>query len=258
VGLANPLSSETSVLRRSLLPGLLASARFNQRRGARAVRLFEIGTAFFGRAEGEAPEEVEMVALAAGGELGTPWERRREIDFFDLKGAVEGLAEAFGMGLEARPAELPGLVPGATAELLIGGEVVGSLGRLAAEEAYPLYLAELALAALGEGGGPLEVELPSRLPGIAVDLTLTHARSVAWAEIAAVVRDLAGTVPDLASFAFKDRYLGEGVPAGAVNTTIAFLYNSPDRSLTQEEVNEHHGKVTARLADRFGWRSAGG
>jgi phenylalanyl-tRNA synthetase beta chain len=219
------------------------------------VRLFELGSAFFGRPEGGSPDEVETVALVAGGELGTPWEGRRQIDFFDLKGVVEALAQALGAELAARPAELRGLAPGAAAELLRGEEAVGYLGRLAAEEGYPLFVAELALAALGEGPASRRVELPSRFPGVPMDLTLTHPMTVAWAEIASALAELAPA--DLASFALRDRYQGPGVPPGAVATTIAFLYNAADRSLTQEEVNERHRAVAGELERRFGLEAAG-
>ncbi len=264
VELANPLSERYSVMRRSLLPGLVESARFNQRRGAAAVRLFEIGRVFFARsilhrpasgATPELPEEVEMVGLVAGGSVGSPWQRLAEIDFFDLKGAVEGLAAGFGVEIEARPAVLPGLLEGATAELLSRGEVVGYLGRLAEEEGCPLFVAELALPALGEGPAGLEVEASSRFPGVAADLTLTHGTEVPWAELAAAIEAHRPSI--LTGFELKDRYQGPGVPEGAVNTTIAFAYGAPDRSLTQEEVNAAHLALANQLESRYGWGSGG-
>jgi len=60
--------------------------------------------------------------------------------------------------------------------------------------------------------------------------------------------------PELASFGIKGRYDGDGVPDGAVNTTVSFLYNAEDRSLTQEEVNGFQAALTAVLDKRFGWR----
>ncbi len=256
VRLANPLSERYSVMRRSLLPGLVLSARFNQRRGAPAVRLFEIGRAFFGRTEPGLPEEIELVGLVVGGTWGSPWQRSVEIDLFDLKGAVESVAAGFGVEIEARPAVLPGLVEGATAELLIDGEVVGYLGRLGEEEAYPLFAAELALAALGEGAADHQVEPPSRFPGVAADLTLTHSLAVAWSEL--VVTIDAEKPPTLLAFELKDRYQGAGVPEGAVNTTIAFSYGAKDRSLTQEEVNAAHLGLASELESRYGWARDGG
>jgi phenylalanyl-tRNA synthetase beta chain len=254
--LANPLSEAYSVLRRSIVPNLVESARFNQRRGVPAVRLFEIGRAFFPVEKlGALPDQPEQVGLVCGGRTGTPWQREMELDLFDLKGAVEGLAEELGVRLEARPAELPGLLDGNAAELVRpdrNHEVVGWLGRVEEEEGYPLYAAEIALDGLAGGDQGLAVDLPSRFPGIDADFTLTHALDTPWAEID---RGIAGLAPaDLVAWDLKDRYRGPGVPEGAVNTTIAFLYNSRERSLTQDEVNERQSALTAELARRFGWR----
>jgi phenylalanyl-tRNA synthetase beta chain len=255
--LANPLSEAYAVLRRSLVPNLVESARFNQRRGVPAVRLFEIGRAFFPVEKlGALPDQPEHVALVCGGRAGIPWQREVDLDLFDLKGAVEGLAAELGVRLEARPADLPGLLGGNAAELVrpdLDDAVVGWLGRIEEEEGYPLFVAELSLDGLAGGDPGLRVDLPSRYPGIDADFTFTHALDTPWADID---RGIAGLAPaDLVSWSLKDRYRGQGVPEGAVNTTITFLYNSRERSLTQEEVNEGQSALTTGLVQRFGWRS---
>lgn len=250
--LANSLSEQYSVLRRSLVPNLVETARFNQRRGLAAVRMFEIATVFYERPDGGLPDQPEHVGLVCGGKVGTPWERESELDLFDLKGVIEAVADAFGVRLSVRPAELQGLLAGNAAELLRGGEVVGYLGRMEEEEGYPLYVAELDTAALAEGEISLQVELPSRFPGVSADFTLTHALATPWAEIDGAIAELKPA--DLVSWQLKDRYRGPGVPEGAVNTTIAFHYNAGERSLTQEEVNERQLALSAELERRFGWR----
>jgi|HubBroStandDraft_3_1064219.scaffolds.fasta_scaffold21068_2 phenylalanyl-tRNA synthetase beta chain len=301
--LANPLSERYSVLRRSLVPNLVESARLNRRRGAPAVRLFEIASVFFDAPGAPLPDQPEHVALVAGGHLGSPWDRELDLDFFDLKGAVEGLAEELGVRLAAKPADLPGLLAGNAALLHLAGrsaavgragdhagaggehdaagghgkakadnrgaaapaggpdgagEVVGYLGRVDREEGFPLFVAELSLSALVARATlaeteDLRVEIPSRHPSVSADLTLTHRHEVPWAEIEAAIA--AAPPPDLVSFRLKDRYAGPGVPEGAVNTTITFLYNARDRSLTQEEVNARQLALAAELDRRFGWRS---
>ena len=252
IRLANPISEQLSVLRRSLVPSLVDTARFNQRRGLAAVRMFEIANAFYERPKGGIPDQPEHVGLVCGGRLGSPWEREIELDLFDLKGAVDALADAFGVRLEARPAELPGVLPGNSAELLRGGKVVGWFGRVAEEEGYPLYAAEVATAALAGGDVSLQVDPPSRFPGVSADFTLTHGLETPWTEIERALRELAP--PDLVSWQLKDRYRGPGVPEGAVNTTLSFHYNARERSLTQEEVNARQGALNRELERRFGWK----
>ena len=269
LALVNPLSERYAVMRRSLLPNLLEAARFNRRRGAEAVRLFEIGHVFAALPpgttgpDGLAVDERETVALVAGGAVGTDWDRRVELDLFDLKGAVEGLASALGTPLTARSADLPGVVAGTGALLLADAEGVraGWIGRVDEPDApagdYPFYAAELLTGELGEGaaahGHPLTP--PSRFPGVTADLTLTLALATPWADLAAAVE--ANRPPDLNAFGLKVRYQGAGVPAGAVNTTLYFVYNSPERSLTQEEVNHRQAALAAELERRFAFRPEG-
>jgi phenylalanyl-tRNA synthetase beta chain len=262
--LENPISERASVLRRSLVPGLVESARFNQRRGVPAVRLFEVATVFYDDPDAALPDQPERVGLVCGGKVGTPWERELDLDLFDLKGVIESLAQELGVCLLARPAaDLPGrstgLWPGTGAELYRPerpAEIVGFLGRVAEEEAYPLYVAELAADALSsEGPVDRAIDPPSRFPGIGADLTLTQALDVPWAAIEAAVEEAAAALaPDLVSFGLTVRYRGEGVPAGAVNTTIHFDYNSRERSLTQEEVNAQQLALAADLERRFGFK----
>ncbi|HSF43864.1 MAG TPA: phenylalanine--tRNA ligase subunit beta [Thermoanaerobaculia bacterium] len=252
IRLANPLSERYAVLRRSLVPNLVETARFNQRRGASSVRLFEVATVFFDRPEGGLPDQPEMVGLVCGGRVGNPWEREVDLDLFDLKGVAESLADALAVRLDVRPAVLPGLLEGSTAELLRDGEVVGFLGRVAEEEGYPLYVSEIALDALLGGTVSLLVNVPSRYPGVDADFTLTHSLETPWAEIEAVLREL--RPEDLVSSSLKVRYRGPGVPEGAVNTTISFLYNARDRSLTQEEVNARQLALNQELERRFGFK----
>jgi phenylalanyl-tRNA synthetase beta chain len=250
--LANPLSEQYSVLRRSLVPNLVDTARFNQRRGLPAVRMFEIATVFYDQGANEIPDQPEHLALVCGGRLGNPWERELELDFFDLKGTIEALAADFGVALDVRPAELPGLLAGNSAELVKDGRIVGYLGRVEEEEGYPLYVAELEMEALAGGNPSLAIRIPSRFPGISADLTLTHALDVPWAEID---RTIAASAPaDLVSWKLKVRYRGQGVPEGAVNTTLSFHYNAQDRSLTQEEVNARQQGLNQELERRFGWK----
>ena len=82
-----------------------------------------------------------------------------------------------------------------------------------------------------------------------MDLTLTHRMALAWSDLAAAIE--AERPAELVAFELKDRYQGAGVPAGCVNTTIAFLYNAADRSLTQDEVNLAQATLARELARRF-------
>ena len=83
-------------------------------------------------------------------------------------------------------------------------------------------------------------------------VNITHALDVPWAEIDRTIAESAP--PDFASWEIKVRYRGQGVPEGAVNTTLSFHYNAQDRSLTQEEVNARQQGLNQELERRFGWK----
>ena len=229
--LANPLSELYVVMRRSLIPGLIGAAEFNQRRGCQAIRLFEIGHLF----PGGDSTELESVALIGGGQTDLPWDRAMPFDLFELKGVVESLGARFGVEIVAGSAELPGLVSGTSSQLHEAtptGPIIGFMGQLEdTHSPHPLFVAELSTSSFSVDQ-VRPVELPSRYPGVEADLTLTQSADTAWSEIAQTIRQAA--VKDLVSFGLKDRYSGEGVPAGAVNTTIYFLYNAADSSLTRD------------------------
>jgi phenylalanyl-tRNA synthetase beta chain len=246
IELANPLSDRYAVLRRSLVPNLLAAAEFNFRHGADAVRLFELGGLFPG-----AGEEAAAVAAVAAGAAGAPWNRRPAIDLHELKGVFEALLDDLGAEVEVEPAELPGVVSGTGARWRAGGEVVGWFGTIASADApQPVHAGELRLDRLAVPAAARPVAAPPRLPGISADLTLVHPLERSWSEIE---RAVAGArVEHLVGLRLKDRYQGAGVPAGAVATTMTFDYHGGERTLTQEEVNERHGALAAELERRFG------
>jgi phenylalanyl-tRNA synthetase beta chain len=147
-----------------------------------------------------------------------------------------------------------GLVPGRSARLVLAGDGSATLGVLGqveeGNEGYPLFVAELATAPFLPLPGAKPVGLPPRVPGVAVDLTLTHSLDVPWAAISRAIE--ARRPAELASFELENRYQGAGVPAGSVNTTVHFVYNAADRSLTQEEVNGYHTAIAQALVAAFG------
>ena len=129
VPIANPLSEKFTVLRPSLLPGLLDSLVWNRRRQHRDIRLFELGNRFRAR-EGETTA-IALVATGAG--LAPHWSSgEREVDLFDVKGIVERVCDALGVAAEVEAADYPELVAGRSAVLraLHGDTTLGRLGQI--------------------------------------------------------------------------------------------------------------------------------
>lgn len=245
VEVRNPVSESFRWMRRSMLPGLVEAARFNQRHGAEVVELFELGHVF--AADGR---EIDVLGVVAGGVSEIGWDRDPGWDFFALKGAIEPLLHG-----DARfeAAEVLGFREGTAARIVdASGEVIGHLGEVDDPDlAYPLFGAELAVSAIARPVAEA-VTPPSMYPAITADITFTHAEAVAWSEIAEVIES--ARVEELSGFGLKVRYRGEGVPEGAVNTTVWFRYNADDRSLTQDEVNEFQDRTRSKLEEEFGWQ----
>ena len=246
-------------MRQTLLPGLLNSIRRNMNHGIRDVWLFETGRVFGVTESGELPLEREAFALTATGGAMTAnrAQAERELDFFDLKGALESVVEAMNLPpLDFAAGPVRHLRPGQSAAISIKGRAVGSIGRLADSLAgdykfrQPVFVAEVDLTTL------LEIEeLPvlysplPRFPSIVRDVSLLVDRKVTVAELLRAARD-AKAVHFIGAH-FVGTYEGEGIPDSKRSVTLRFEYRADDRTLRDEEVDEIHRPLVETLKEKF-------
>ncbi len=261
VTLVNPIIEGAARMRPTLLPGLLASARHNFNHGTRDVRLFETGRVFAApSADSERPVEREAVALVATGgaaEAGSA-AAPRDLDFYDLKGALEAAAEAMRLPpLEFAPADVRHLREGQAARVTLGGREVGHAGRLSDEltASYkfrqPIYVAELNLGALlASAEEPVRYAPLARFPSVVRDVTLLADRRATFAEMRGSA--LATNAEHLRAVALVYVYEGDRVPEGKRSVTLRLEYRADERTLRDEEVDELHARVVAALGERFG------
>ena len=258
----NPISLEESHLRASLLPGLLRRVERNFARGVRDVRLFELGTCFFDVGEEERPREETRLGLVATGRRRPPhWSGEDEaVDLWDLKGWVEELtAAAVGPGGAVRP-EAPedGLFEagqGFTVEAEARG-AVGRAGRVRAGAvdappwAHAVWALELVLPAEPEGAPvPRHEPLPS-FPGVDRDLALLVPDGLPVESVRRTIRDAGGSL--LESVDVFDLYRGEGVPPGIRSVAFRLHFSSPDRTLTDEDVDDATESIVRNLKEELG------
>jgi phenylalanyl-tRNA synthetase beta chain len=244
--IANPLSEKFAVLRPSLLAGLLDSAAHNRRRERKDIQLFETGSRFTREGEGRA-----AAFVWAGAADGPHWSQStRTVDFFDVKGVVEQIAEAFDVDVTFAPSSAAFLVAGRAAEIRArqnGTEIaLGIVGQLAssvvAARGFPaseaIYAAELDLLALGAIAGRDDrlVETLPRYPSIARDISILIDDTLPAATVRGTIRSAAPST--LVSIAEFDRYQGKGVPEGRVSLSIRLIFRAPDRTLTDREAQE--------------------
>jgi phenylalanyl-tRNA synthetase beta chain len=256
--LANPLSEKFAVLRPSILVGLVDSSAHNRRREQRDVRLFEAGSRFTSAGESRA------VGLAwCGAADGAHWSSpTRAVDFFDAKGAVDVLLEAFGIEVTCVPAARPYLSPGRSAEVHTadGGRILGVVGQLlpAVSEArgFPageeLFVAELDLDAVAAAApaGDLRVEPLPRFPSIARDISILVDETLPAAAVRGTIRSAA---PDtLVSAVEFDRYRGKGVPEGRLSLSLRLTFCAADRTLTDQEADQATSAIVEALRSKHG------
>ena len=259
VVLTNPIIEEASQMRQTLLPGLLKSVQHNINHGSRNVCLFELGRVFAALQQRELPAEREALALIATGGLMLAGRAQpeREVDFYDLKGALEAGLEAMNLPrLTFEASELSHLRAGQSAVIRSGESALGSIGRLSETVAgnykfrQPVYVAEVDLTAL------LELqELPvlysplPRFPSIVRDVSLLVARNFTAADL---IRAVADQQPrDFVKTEFVGTYEGEGIADDKRSVTIRIEYRAPDRTLRDEEVDEIHWPVVEGLKQKF-------
>ncbi|MDN5865599.1 MAG: phenylalanine--tRNA ligase subunit beta [Gammaproteobacteria bacterium] len=248
-----PLSERESVLRRSLWPGLLDSLAYNAARQAERVRLFEIGKVF----DAVGGERLRLGAVLCGTAAPEQWgERRREVDFYDLKGDVEALLAAAGAkDIAFAPSSRAGLAPGRAANALVAGECRAEFGvvapELAAQWDLPraTLMLELDVAGLSQPA-VVQAQPPPRFPAVRRDLSLIVPLAVSAAALQATVRRHAGK--RLTASRIFDVYTGRGIPEGTRSITMGLIFRDLSRTLTDAEVDAAVSAVISGLTEEVG------
>lgn len=253
-----PMSEERSTLRQSLIPHLIEAAAYNVARRADSVALYEVGSVFLGKTSEELPYEEEHVAAVLTGKwLDHAWQgEKKAVDFFVLKGVVEGVVNKLGLGerISFVKAEVDGLHPGRTASILLDGEQVGIIGGLhpAEEKAWGVkdtYVMEMNLVALlaaSSNVAPLGYTPVPRFPAMSRDIALVLNRATAAGEVVSAIR--AAKVKLLKDIRIFDVYEGDKMEAGKKSVAFSLTYFDPERTLTDEEVVAAHNKVLKAIA----------
>jgi len=254
VPIENPLSAQFSVLRPSLLPGLIASVAHNRHRERTDVRLFELGASMT-----RAGESRHVAAALTGNGSSAHWSTgHRTVDFFDAKGIVEAIAGALQVDVTFDGATVPSyLVRGRAAAILIGGRAVGSLGMLAPaivssaglSTNEDVYVAELDLDALtaSRSPSPLTVAPLPRYPSSARDISIVVDETLPAETVRGTIR--AAAPATLVSVREFDRYQGTGVPDGRVSLSFRLTFRALERTLTDAEVETAMKEILTALKD---------
>ena len=253
VVLVNPISIKASVLRTTLLPGLLESAAWNLNRGAEGVHIFEVGNVYFRDGE-KCEERLGLGILATGSLPGAGWRARPgATDIFVVKGALEALlAELRYEPFSFEDLDDPSFEPGKALAVLCKGQPVGRFGLLkrAVTGAFALdqdvFAAEVDLARLlAMQPRPFRYSPVPKFPAVSRDLSFLVDASVTYQEVKTVLDRLAP--PLLESYELTDRFTGPPVEAGKVSLSFRFRYRHPRRTLVAGEVDQVEQGIVAGL-----------
>ncbi len=240
VRLAMPMSEERSVLRTSLVPGLLEAARYNTARQQSNVALYETGRVYTEHGE-PLPREKERVAGVVTGlwmdhrSQGT----RIPVDYFVAKGIVDTLVQTLRLDVTYEAVSMPDMHPGRTANILMDGEVIGYVGQVhpvTSKDVYGMkevYVFELDLLALRRNETLLYQDVP-RYPSVSRDLALVLSREIPAGTVEQTIRQAAG--PLLIDLVLFDVYTGENVGEDEKSIAFSLKFQDPSRTLQDEEV----------------------
>ncbi|MGE3549248.1 MAG: phenylalanine--tRNA ligase subunit beta [Geobacter sp.] len=261
IRLCNPLAEEQSVMRTTLLPGLLETASRNMSFRSLDLRLFEMRRIYMPTADAELPHEpIWATGLISGARFAESWcQQQAEADFFDAKAVLENLFEKLqldGIRWSAEQPE-PYYHPGKACRILCGTTLIGTLGELhpAVQGRYelerPAYCFELDFEALVRLSGKRRAIVPpSRYPDSVRDLALLAPLELASEQLLSCVSGL--RLKELEDVNVFDLYQGQAIPSGQKSIALRLRYRSPERTLTDDEVSALHQKVVDTLAKKLG------
>lgn len=251
--LANPISSDLAVMRRTLLTSLLPIVSHNLNRQQTDVRLFEVGLSFVGK-DVASLAQIPSLALIATGKATDSIHGVHSMDFYDLKADVESLLPSHATPAYER-ADLAFLHTGQSAYVSVDGERIGYFGQL-----HPAICAELDLPSVWVAQFELDaliklhrsasnVSLPSKFPSVRRDLAFFVDKSLAWQDVAQTVQASAGE--HLTDVMLFDVYEGDKLPDGKKSLAFAMTLQDKTRTLSDDEIKALMDRVIVALTEKF-------
>lgn len=253
IDLLMPMSEAHASLRQSLLPHLIEAASYNVARKNKDVKLFEIGNVFFANGEGELPDQVEYLSgILTGDYVVNQWQGKKEtVDFYLAKGVVDRVAEKLNLEFSYRRADIDGLHPGRTAEILLENKVVGFIGELhptlaADNDLKRTYVFELNFDALmAVSVGYINYQTIPRFPGMSRDIALEVNQNIPAADLLSTIHAHGGNI--LKDTLVFDVYQGEHLEKGKKSIAIRLNYLDTEETLTDERVSKVQAEIEAAL-----------
>ncbi len=254
--LENPLSQEFGVMRGSLWPGLLTTAKRNLSRQRSRIRIFEVGTQFSQKSK-EVKETRVIAGLASGQLWPEHWKNdNRDIDFFDMKADLEALFELTNNRntIDFSSAEHPALTIGKSARILNKEREIGWIGELHPELQQNMNIKSSTMLFSLEIESLLFRKIPSfksfsKYPSVRRDLALVLDEEISSDQITNSIRDISGN--QLREIRIFDVYRGKGIESNRKSLALGLILQDTSRTLTDRDVDEIIRSVTTHLERTF-------
>jgi phenylalanyl-tRNA synthetase beta chain len=264
VKILNPLTKEHSVMRTSLIPGLLMSIKYNIQHGEKALRLFEWGKVFIKEGDDQLPLEKTFLAAIITGPFAekTWYTQERMADFYDIKGCVQAVLEGLkveGVAFEKNDV-FAGYHPDSFTGIYCAGSLIGRLGQVAPAVlagyeigAQGALMFELDIEALLTNAiGPLSFRPFARFPAVIRDISIILDRVVESARVNEIIeREGHGLVESVCVF---DLYDGKKMASGDKAISFRITYRSKERTLDGSQVNAVHDHIIDTIRKETGGR----
>jgi phenylalanyl-tRNA synthetase beta chain len=256
----NPLTEDFSIMRTTLIPGLMETARYNVSRKNSNLKLFELKKVFLPQEGERLPKEIKFLAgLAMGFDRDPHWAfSQRPVDFYDVKGGVEDLLIALQIK-EAkfnRAEDIPYLHPGKASKVVLEHEVLGVLGEVHPQVSShyeihgKVYLFEMDFSKMVKwAGGKKRFQPLPKFPAVYRDLSIVVDQALEAQRVMEAIRSL--RQPFIEEINLFDIYQGPPIPEGKKGIAYRIRYQANDRTLTDEEVNQYHEKILSSLKEVF-------
>ncbi len=260
----NPISDQMSVLRSSLVPGLLETMKKNIAQQADTVKLFEIGKIFFATQKGSLPEEIEMVSgLITGNRSSQSWYSKKEdFDFFDLKGVAQGLVSALlieNITFEKIDNDaVPYFQNGYGAIIKSNDKVIGNIGKInnAVLKNYGLkqdaFVFDFDLQVIEDLlPESIEAQILPKFPSISRDITIIVDKTIAVGDILGKVESIALKESLIENIFLFDVFEGDVIGEDRKSLSFRVVYRSMTKTLREKNIKKLHLNISNTLLKQF-------
>ncbi len=256
VEIKNPIGADYSVLRNSLIPGMLRNTALNFNHSVSRVSLFEFGSVF-ALPQREIVEEEALAVCASGQYLDVDWQNKtgRPFNLYVFKSILQCALQKRFLEAQFIEKEIPFFKKEASLAVLINGVEVGYLGEVAAsileagKISQPVFAAQFRLPPLLECLKENPFQQWNKFPSSSRDFSFLIDKRLKFHQLETTIGELKPET--LESYELTDQYEGKNIPGGKVSFSMSFTYRSPERTLVNDEVNEIHNGFIAELIQKL-------